>query len=266
MEKKQRTEPSIVDDVDRVSSWLRHATHKQYEGGVSELGDSTIIEPATPPGRPHLPTFYAEASPTDTTFSGCSIFDAPDSPGCGWIEDVFGDDIPDATAGDDQKVCFAEKKKTPAATLVGLGLDPSETDSHPSYESPSEAAETLEELLKLKDEDHETRQKKLQLADESGLFIAGGGVAGQGDEVPAWDHHTAVEPIIASYLNGFLPTFFGYDNWGAERQAPELQQPVYPGRAKALWTGVDSMTWDAYPIVGAMTTSTTGREAKSGAE
>jgi len=75
-----------------------------------------------------------------------------------------------------------------------------------------------------------------------------------------------VRPIIASYLNGFLPTFFGYDNWGAERPASELQQHVYPGREKALWTGVDSISWDAYLIVGALPTPTTGREAKGGAE
>ncbi|KAL4915997.1 hypothetical protein BDW62DRAFT_203150 [Aspergillus aurantiobrunneus] len=38
---------------------------------------------------------------------------------------------------------------------------------------------------------------------KTGLFVGGGGVAGQGEEVPAWDDQTPVERIIASYLNGF---------------------------------------------------------------
>ncbi|KAF2629491.1 nucleotide-binding domain-containing protein [Macroventuria anomochaeta] len=101
---------------------------------------------------------------------------------------------------------------------------------------------------------------------KSGLFIVGGGVAGEGEEVPPWDDHTPVEPVIASYLNGMMPTFFGYDNWGAERPATPPQEHVYPGRTKALWTGVDAISWDSYPLVGALPTNVTGREAKDGAE
>lgn len=101
---------------------------------------------------------------------------------------------------------------------------------------------------------------------KTGLFIAGGGVEGQGDEVPPWDDHSPVEPVIASYLNGFLPTFFGYENWGAEKPAGPPQKDVYEGRTKRLWTGIDAMSWDEYPIVGAIPASTTGREAKNGAE
>ncbi|KAJ8118475.1 hypothetical protein OPT61_g564 [Boeremia exigua] len=100
---------------------------------------------------------------------------------------------------------------------------------------------------------------------KSGLFIVGGGVAGEGEEVPPWDDHTPVEPVIASYLNGMMPTFFGYDNWGAERPATP-QKYIHPGRTKALWTGVDAISWDSYPLVGALPTNVTGREIKEGTE
>ncbi|KAH8432428.1 NAD(P)/FAD-dependent oxidoreductase [Aspergillus melleus] len=101
---------------------------------------------------------------------------------------------------------------------------------------------------------------------KTGLFIAGGGVAGEGDKVSAWDDHSPVEPVIASYLNGFLPTFFGYENWGAERPATAPQKDVYPGRSKGLWTGIDAMSWDEYPIVGALPGSITKRRVVKGAE
>lgn len=85
---------------------------------------------------------------------------------------------------------------------------------------------------------------------KTGLFIGGGGVAGQGDEVPAWDDHSPVEPVIASYLNGFMPTFFGYDTWGAERPPAAPEKDICPGRSKRLWTGVEGMSWCRRHVVG----------------
>lgn len=61
-------------------------------------------------------------------------------------------------------------------------------------------------------------------------------------------------------------TTFGYDNWGAERPAGPPQKDVYQGRTKRIWTGVDSMSWDEYPVVGALPASATGRQASNGSE
>lgn len=100
---------------------------------------------------------------------------------------------------------------------------------------------------------------------KTGLFIGGGGIEGQ-DIYPAWDDCSPLEPILASYLNGFMTTFFGYDNWGAERPAGPPQKDVHPGRTKNIWTGVDSMSWDEYPVVGALPASATGPQVSNGAE
>lgn len=100
---------------------------------------------------------------------------------------------------------------------------------------------------------------------KTGLFIGGGGIEGQ-DIYPAWDDYSPLEPILASYLNGFMTTFFGYDNWGAERPAGPPQKDVHSGRTKNIWTGVDSMSWDEYPVVGALPASATGRQVSNGAE
>lgn len=146
MEKKQRTEPYVLDDVDRISSWLRQATHEQYEDDMSELGQLTTIEPITPRRHPSLPTFYAEASPTDTAFSGHSVFDTPSSPGNGWIEDVFSDEVPDIIPGDDSKTRLdKEQKARLSKNQTLLDIDDSEAGSRVSYDPPSEA-EDLEEV------------------------------------------------------------------------------------------------------------------------
>ena len=100
---------------------------------------------------------------------------------------------------------------------------------------------------------------------KTGLFIGGGGIQGQ-EMYPRWDDHSPLEPVLASYLNGFMTTFFGYDNWGAERPAAPPQKDVYQGRTKRIWTGVDSMSWDEYPVVGALPASAIGRQASNGSE
>ena len=100
---------------------------------------------------------------------------------------------------------------------------------------------------------------------KTGLFIGGGGIQGQ-EMYPRWDDHSPLEPVLASYLNGFMTTFFGYHNWGAERPAGPPQKDVYQGRTKRIWTGVDSMSWDEYPVVGALPASATGRQASNGSE
>ncbi|KAF7627911.1 FAD dependent oxidoreductase [Aspergillus flavus] len=99
---------------------------------------------------------------------------------------------------------------------------------------------------------------------KTGLFIGGGGIAGQA-LYPEWDDASPVEPILQSYLGGFMTTFFGYENWGAERPASPPQKDIFPGRTKGVWTGIDSISFDEYPVVGPLPPSTTGRQARIGA-
>lgn len=70
-------------DCDRVKGWLEEAHIDDLEtGGNGSHEDKRIIEsglqPVTPPPRPQtVPRVRDEISPTDTSFSGRSIFDAP---------------------------------------------------------------------------------------------------------------------------------------------------------------------------------------------
>jgi glycine/D-amino acid oxidase-like deaminating enzyme len=70
---------------------------------------------------------------------------------------------------------------------------------------------------------------------------------------------------IASYLNGALPDYFGYDLWGAERDDfdPSTSNDVWPGRSKRVWTGVEGFSADHRPLVGSLPESVTFREAKN---
>jgi hypothetical protein len=58
------------DDISRVAEWLKDIK--------LETTDKVQAEPRTP-RRQCETLLYAEASPTDTTFSGASVFDKPDS-------------------------------------------------------------------------------------------------------------------------------------------------------------------------------------------
>ncbi|KAG8157260.1 hypothetical protein KVR01_012968 [Diaporthe batatas] len=73
--------------------------------------------------------------------------------------------------------------------------------------------------------------------------------------------------ITASYLNGALPSYFGYENWGAERTDFPRQDGggaagaagVYPGRSKRVWVGIEGSARDGRPFVGRLPRSATAR-------
>ena len=91
---KQRTAAG-----DQVLSWLRDASHQEYDDVVSELGDSVPREPVTPSRRSLLVQYCEEVSPTNASFASdsASIFDELDDQRDVWIEDPFGDDVPDTS-------------------------------------------------------------------------------------------------------------------------------------------------------------------------
>jgi hypothetical protein len=155
MGKAEPQKPHIVDDNDRISIWLRNADQQDYEEGGSELRDAPAIDPATPPRRGSLPTHYEEISPTNTSFSEDSIFDTPGFSGSGWIDDdVFRDDDPDTAPADDLGCSSIENEKLSYAvtTPAHVDADSWEADSHASYDTPSEAADDLQEASKVQEE------------------------------------------------------------------------------------------------------------------
>lgn len=117
MSSESSDKPHGLDDR-RLASWLRGTTH-EYDG-VGELGDGIAGDPVTPPRRAALLVCCEEVSPTNTSFSGGSVFDAPRAAGGGWIEDVFCDDIPDEAPGADVWSRTDGEVKDLAVDLDGL--------------------------------------------------------------------------------------------------------------------------------------------------
>jgi hypothetical protein len=96
---------------DQVWSWLRDASHQEYDDVVSEIGDSASREPATPSRRLLSVQYCEEVSPTNASFASdsASIFDEPDTQCDVWIEDPFDDDVPDTSSTLEQLHCSQTK-------------------------------------------------------------------------------------------------------------------------------------------------------------
>ncbi|KXJ93395.1 FAD dependent oxidoreductase-domain-containing protein [Microdochium bolleyi] len=96
---------------------------------------------------------------------------------------------------------------------------------------------------------------------ENNEFMFGGG-AGLASVAPPTatdpalryaDNVTTMSPIYEAYLGGVLPTYFGYEAYGAERtDYPDngTGSGIWPGRMKRVWNGVEALTRDALPVVG----------------
>ncbi|KAK8079376.1 DAO-domain-containing protein [Apiospora hydei] len=104
---------------------------------------------------------------------------------------------------------------------------------------------------------------------ENGEYMFGGGAGipeppeGSRNQ---YDDSVLPAPATASYLNGALPAYFGYRNWGPERTdfpADLHQDVIYPGRTKRVWTGVEGFTTDALPFVGPLSKEFTNRAVRS---
>ncbi|KAF3035905.1 hypothetical protein E8E12_002141 [Didymella heteroderae] len=134
-------EPHDLEDDNRISSWVRHATD-------DELGDLLAINPSTPTRRPSTPTYYEEVSPTNTTFSSGSVFDAPNSPVDGWIEDVFCDDAPDKVPSNNVSRRLDGQKKS-AKSQIYINTDHFNVKSHASYDPSHTITTDLEEETNL---------------------------------------------------------------------------------------------------------------------
>lgn len=93
-------------------------------------------DPATPSRRILLPERYEEASPTDTTFSGHSIFDPPEDrhePGTPTRQGRYRDDASDTTScdGDDEDVFGSSSGKIDSQEdSTSLRLRPASLHSH----------------------------------------------------------------------------------------------------------------------------------------
>lgn len=104
--------------------------------------------------------------------------------------------------------------------------------------------------------------------------IVGGGFGGGGEGAAEGNNTTAPvlsdagppAHITASYLNGALSSYFGYENWGAERTdfpQDEAGSHVFPGRTKRVWVGIEGGSRDGRPFVGRLPGSATARPAQN---
>ncbi|KAG9196193.1 hypothetical protein G6011_01314 [Alternaria panax] len=76
-----RSLPRDVECPDRIQGWLQKLYSKGYQVDDSQCDETTqdqvvILEPRTPTRQPNSCTTLDEISPTDTSFSGQSVFDA----------------------------------------------------------------------------------------------------------------------------------------------------------------------------------------------
>ncbi|KAK7928920.1 FAD dependent oxidoreductase-domain-containing protein [Apiospora marii] len=103
---------------------------------------------------------------------------------------------------------------------------------------------------------------------EHGEYMYGGGAGvsfpGE-DDRDQYDDSGTPPSVVAAYLNGALPTYFGYQNWGAERTdfPADLHPDIWAGRTKRVWTGVEGFTTDALPLVGPLAEQFTQRPVKN---
>ncbi|POS76610.1 hypothetical protein DHEL01_v204999 [Diaporthe helianthi] len=113
----------------------------------------------------------------------------------------------------------------------------------------------------------------------NGEYMFGGDVVGGGvgvEGVVGDGHATAATVVLsdagppshitASYLNGALPSYFGYENWGAERTdfPQDAAGPnIYSGRTKRVWVGIEGTARDGRPFVGRLPDSATTRPVKN---
>ncbi|KAK7981310.1 DAO-domain-containing protein [Apiospora saccharicola] len=104
---------------------------------------------------------------------------------------------------------------------------------------------------------------------ENNEYMYGGGAGvsfpGQGSE-NQYDDSRLPPPVVAAYLNGALPTYFGYQNWGPERtDFPADLHPdaIWAGRTKRVWTGIEGFTTDAFPLVGPLSEQFTNRKVQN---
>ncbi|KAJ1329651.1 FAD-dependent oxidoreductase [Microdochium nivale] len=97
---------------------------------------------------------------------------------------------------------------------------------------------------------------------ENNEFMFGGGAGLGSAQAPLppglkhADNATTMSPVYEAYLGGALPTYFGYEGYGAERCDDHRHleagpgAPIWPGRTKRVWNGIEALTGDALPIVG----------------
>lgn len=98
----------------------------------------------------------------------------------------------------------------------------------------------------------------------TGVYMFGSDV-GLRTQYETMDDSENPDHLTASYLNGALPNYFGYESWETERvdDAESVPEGAYPGRSRRVWTGIEGMSGDGFPIVGHLPASATTRKAEN---
>ncbi|KAH8900479.1 nucleotide-binding domain-containing protein [Thozetella sp. PMI_491] len=96
---------------------------------------------------------------------------------------------------------------------------------------------------------------------KNGEFMMGGGGGGDSSKVAWYDESSPPDLGISAYLDGAMASYFGGENYGAERtDFPQPDDPnVWKGRTKRVWTGVKANSPDGRPLVGRLPTAVTTR-------
>lgn len=106
-----------------------------------------------------------------------------------------------------------------------------------------------------------------QLPEGECELMLGGGVAAAGDElllkeIGIVDDSEYCKQLV-THLSGSLPIYFGHRNWGAESVPDEdfEEEEWHQGRVKSIWSGIISISADALPWVGRLSTKLSGRKS-----
>lgn len=122
--------PEDTGSMRHIAGWLKASTLEESEGKIPYSYQQD--DPATPPRRISLQEPYEEISPTDTTFSGNTVFDPPEhrhEQGSPTPQGRYRDDVSNATSceGDDERVFGSLDSK---ADLTSPCLRPASLHSH----------------------------------------------------------------------------------------------------------------------------------------
>lgn len=139
-----------VGDMERVTGWLETLTIEESEAEIhcdAAYADNGNGQPVTPPRRLMLQEWYEGISPTDTSFSGGSVFDIMGQgyyePGSPCRKGRGRDDVSEATSceEDEDKQFFAILERKKAEVRIGQPNFTSrrlQSASLTSYDPPSD--------------------------------------------------------------------------------------------------------------------------------
>ena len=148
-----------VNTLERIAGWLMDLHIDGSDEDVSEIDNNSKTqkenaEPATPPRKGSTHEAHDELSPTDTSFSGPSVFDSPlrnhGQPGrLGLVDNKIRDELSDitSTSGNECSPCQKKEQSLDGRGSLHSAAHPSiQSASIVSYKPPTGIDEEFEEV------------------------------------------------------------------------------------------------------------------------